>query len=55
MYQQIHPDDITSIIDDYFVTYNDRQYFIHLLCVAVDQLLAQREQINRAERQASEK
>lgn len=27
--------------------HNDIQYFIHLLCIAVDQLLAQKEQINR--------
>lgn len=49
MYPQIDPDDITNIINDYYVTYimTDRQYFIHLLCVAVDQLLAQKEQINR--------
>lgn len=46
MYTHIYPDDITNIINDYYVTYI-RHHISYILCIAVDQLLAHEEQINK--------
>lgn len=47
LYKQIYPDDITNIKWSLCNIHNGVWDLIHLLCIAVDQLLAQKEQINR--------